>query len=426
MPSQTLTVAPVQQQSIKRSLVIIGLLFSVFGFVTWLSSVLIPYLKLACELNNAQAYLVAFALYISYFVMALPGAWILKKTGFKKGISLGLIIMAVGSLIFVPAAMSRTYSVFLTGLFVQGAGLSILQTASNPYVTILGPRKTAAKRISIMGICNGVAGIIAPIILGSVILNDTDAISENIAQLDAVTKLAELNALAHRVILPYIIMAVVLLILALLVHYSGLPEVEEEQEEADTTAAANNKKSIFQFPHLLIGAFTLFLYVGVEVISGNTIIDYGSYQGIPMVTAKFFTSMTLTAMLIGYLIGIISMPKYLSQEKALQYSALAGIVFLLCALFTTGYLSVLFIALLGLANALMWPAIWPLAISNLGRFTKIGSSLLIMSICGGALLPLVYGHFADISNPQKAYWVVAPCYLMILYYSLRGYKIRTQ
>ncbi|MGJ7029633.1 sugar MFS transporter [Niabella hirudinis] len=415
-----------EQQSIKKSLIIIGLLFSVFGFVTWLSSVLIPYLKLACELNNSQAYLVAFALYISYFVMALPGGWILKKTGFKKGISLGLMVMALGSLLFIPAALSRTYPLFLTGLFVQGAGLSVLQTASNPYVTILGPRNTAAKRISIMGICNGVAGIIAPIILGSVILNDTDAISQNIGKLDPVAKAVALNELAHRVVLPYIIMAIVLVILALLVQYSGLPEVEEEEEAAEDTAPAANKNSIFQFPHLIIGAFTLFLYVGVEVISGNTIIDYGSYQGIPMVTAKFFTSMTLTAMLIGYLIGIIAMPKFLSQEKALQYSALTGIVFLLCALFTTGYLSVLFIALLGLANALMWPAIWPLAISNLGRFTKLGSSILIMSICGGALLPLAYGHFADVSNPQKAYWIVAPCYLMILYYSLRGYKIRTQ
>ncbi|WP_018626262.1 sugar MFS transporter [Niabella aurantiaca] len=425
MSNETLTITAGEQQSIKRSLVIIGLLFSVFGFVTWLSSVLIPYLKLACELNNTQAYLVAFALYISYFVMALPGGWILRKTGFKKGISLGLAIMAVGSLFFIPAALSRAYPVFLTGLFVQGAGLSILQTASNPYVTILGPRKTAARRISVMGVCNGVAGIIAPIVLGSVILKDTDALSHKIAQLDPVTKLTELNALAHRVILPYVIMAIVLLILALLVHYSGLPEVEEEQDEQDMEAATG-KKSIFQFPHLLIGAFTLFLYVGVEVISGNTIIDYGSYQGIPMVTAKFFTSMTLTAMLIGYLIGIISIPKFLSQEKALQYSALTGILFLLCALFTTGYLSVLFIALLGLSNALMWPAIWPLAISNLGRFTKTGSSLLIMSICGGALLPLAYGHFADSYNPQKAYWIVAPCYLMILYYSIRGHKIRTR
>lgn len=414
-----------EQQSIKRSLIIIGLLFSVFGFVTWLSSVLIPYLKLACELNNAQAYLVAFALYISYFVMALPGGWILKKTGFKKGISLGLLIMAAGSLVFIPAALTRTYPVFLAGLFIQGAGLSILQTASNPYVTILGPRKTAARRISIMGICNGVAGIIAPIILGSVILKDTDAISKTLEQLDPIAKVAELNVLAHRVILPYIIMAVVLFVLALLVHYSGLPEVEEEQEEQDM-AAAVNKKSIFQFPHLLIGAFTLFLYVGVEVIAGNTIIDYGSYQGIPMVTAKFFTSMTLAAMLIGYLIGIIAMPKFLSQEKALQYSALTGIVFLLCALFTTGYVSVLFIALLGFSNALIWPAMWPLAISNLGRFTKTGSSLLIMSICGGAILPLIYGHFADVSTPQKAYWIVAPCYLMILYYSIRGHKVRTQ
>lgn len=425
MPEQALTITGAAQPSIKRSLIIIGLLFAVFGFVTWLGSVLIPYLKIACELTNAQAYLVAFALYISYFVMALPGGWILKKTGFKKGISLGLVIMAAGSLVFIPAALARTYPVFLAGLFIQGAGLSVLQTASNPYVTILGPKDTAAKRISIMGICNGIAGIIAPIILGSVILKDTDAISKKLAILTVLEKSAELNALAHRVIIPYVIMAIVLLGLAFLVQFSGLPEVDEDPEE-EQAAGYTAKKSIFQFPHLLIGVVTLFLYVGVEVISGDTIINYGLSLGIPMVTAKFLTSLTLSAMLIGYLVGIIAIPRFLSQEKALQYSALAGILFLLCALFTTGYISVLFIALLGLANALMWPAIWPLAISNLGRFTKTGSALLIMSICGGAILPLIYGYFADIFTPQKAYWMVAPCYLMILYYAIRGHKIRSQ
>lgn len=425
MPEQALTITGAVQPSITRSLIIIGLLFAVFGFVTWLGSVLIPYLKIACELNNTQAYLVAFALYISYFVMALPGGWILKKTGFKKGISLGLVIMAAGSVVFIPAALTRTYPVFLTGLFIQGAGLSILQTASNPYVTILGPKDTAAKRISIMGICNGIAGIIAPIILGSVILKDTDAITRKLATLTVLEKSAELNALAQRVIIPYAVISLALLGLAFLVQFSGLPEVDEDPEEEQPSGHAA-KKSVFQFPHLLIGVVTLFLYVGVEVISGDTIINYGLSLGIPMATAKFLTSLTLSAMLIGYLIGIVAIPRLLSQEKALQYSALAGIFFLLCALFTTGYLSVFFIALLGLANALMWPAIWPLAISNLGRFTKTGSALLIMSVCGGAILPLIYGYFADISTPQKAYWMVAPCYLMILYYAKRGHKIRSQ
>ena len=424
MPEQALTITGAVQPSITRSLIIIGLLFAVFGFVTWLGSVLIPYLKIACELNNTQAYLVAFALYISYFVMALPGGWILKKTGFKKGISLGLVIMAAGSLVFIPAALTRTYPVFLTGLFIQGAGLSILQTASNPYVTILGPKDTAAKRISIMGICNGIAGIIAPIMLGSVILKDTDAITRKLATLTVLEKTIELNALAHRVIIPYAIISLVLLALAFLVRFSGLPEVDEDPGEEEA-AGPVAKKSIFQFPHLLIGVVTLFLYVGVEVISGDTIINYGLSLGIPMATAKFLTSLTLSAMLIGYLIGIIAIPRFLPQEKALQYSALAGIFFLLCSLFTTGYLSVLFIALLGLANALMWPAIWPLAISNLGRFTKTGSALLIMSVCGGAILPLIYGYFADTFTPQKAYWMVAPCYLMILYYAMRGHKIRS-
>lgn len=410
--------------SITRSLAIIGGLFFVFGFVTWLGSVLIPYLKIACELNNFQAYLVAFSFYISYLFMAIPSAWVLKKTGFKKGISLGLMIMAVGALIFVPAALMRTYSVFLFGLFVQGAGLAILQTASNPYVTILGPRESAAKRISIMGICNGIAGILAPIILGAIILENADGIQNKLVTMNPTEKIIELDALAHRVIIPYLIIAAILAILSFVVYLSHLPEIDTDHEDEKVAAANLNKKSIFQFPHLLIGVVTLFLYVGVEVIAGDTIINYGASQGIPLSTAKFFTSFTLSAMLVGYLIGIICIPKYFSQQLALKVSSIVGIFFVLGAIFTSGYISVTCIAMLGLTNSLMWPAIWPLAIADLGRFTKIGSSMLIMAIGGGALLPLLYGHLADIVNPQDAYWIIVPCYLVIWYFAYNGHKIR--
>jgi len=407
-----------------KSIIIIGALFFIFGFVTWLNSVLIPYLKIACELNNFESYLVAFAFYISYLVMALPSAWILKLTGFKKGMSLGLLVMAGGALIFVPAAYSRTYELFLLGLFIQGTGLAILQTAANPYVTILGPIESAAKRISIMGICNKVAGALAPIILGAIALKNVDSLVEDLKIMPAAEKIAELNLLSERVVVPYLIMMGVLIILAILIYFSTLPEVDTDQEDEVLAQTNINKKNIFQFPHLLLGALALFLYVGVEVIAGDTVISYGASQGIPFATAKFFTTYTLIAMIVGYVVGILTIPRFISQEKALRVSAIIGIILGLGAIFTDGFVSVLFISLLGIANALVWPAIWPLAIAGLGRFTKIGSSLLIMAIAGGAIMPLIYGYFADLFSPQQAYWVVIPCYLFILFFATSGYKIR--
>ena len=406
-----------------KPLIIIGLLFFIFGFVTWVNSVLIPYLQIACQLNNFQAYLVAFAFYISYFVMAVPSAGILKKTGYKKGMSLGLLLVAVGSVIFVPAAIYRTYFIFLIGLFVQGAGLAVLQTAANPYVTILGPEESAARRMSIMGVCNGIAGILAPAILGAIILNNADALTEQLAHLTGTAKQAKLDVLASKVIFPYCIIAFILIVLAVIIYRSVLPDINESEETSDFVDTLPAKTSIFNFPHLLIGVFTLFLYVGVEVIAGNTIIRYGTYQGIPLSTAKFFTSFTLTGMLAGYLIGIICIPKYLTQQTALKYSAVFGIFFALIALATHGFVSVMFVALLGLANSLMYPSIWPLAIGGLGRFTKIGSSFLVMAISGGALLPLLYGWLADNFNPQQAYWLVIPCYAVIGYYAIAGHKV---
>jgi FHS family L-fucose permease-like MFS transporter len=402
---------------------IIGMLFFIFGFITWLNSVLIPYLKLACELNTVEAYLVTTAFYISYFVLAIPSAGILKITGFKKGMSVGLGVIAVGALIFIPAALTRYYGLFLLGLFIQGSGLALLQTASNPYITILGPPESAAKRISIMGICNKVAGALAPIILGAITLKNADGLKERLAAMAPAAKLAELNELASRVILPYIVIVIVLVILAVVIYYSSLPEVDTDKEDESTAISNSGKTSITQFPHLLLGVLTLFFYVGAEVIAGDTIINYGSTQGIALGTAKFFTTGTLVCMLVGYFIGIACIPKYLSQEKAMKISAVLGLILSAVAILTTGYISVAAVALLGLANSLVWPAIWPMALAGLGRFTKIGSSLLIMGIAGGAIVPLAYGALAQVLNPSHGYLVLIPAYLIILYYAVSGHKV---
>lgn len=416
--------SPASQSTTNRSIIIIGALFFIFGFVTWLNSVLIPYLKIACELNNFQSYFVVTAFYISYLVMALPSAWILKVTGFKKGMSLGLLVMAVGALIFIPAAYTRTYQLFLLGLFVQGTGLAILQTAANPYITILGPIESAAKRISIMGICNKIAGALAPIVLGAIALKNVDALVEELKTMNLAEKASALNVLSERVIVPYLIMMGILILLAIFIYFSSLPEIDTDKED-ETLAKTNiNKKSIFQFPHLLLGALVMFLYVGVEVMAGDTVISYGASQGIPFTTAKFFTTYTLIAMIVGYIIGIYTIPRFITQEKALKVSAILGIVLGFSAIFTDGFISVLFISLLGLANALVFPAIWPLAIDGLGRFTKVGASFLIMALAGGAIIPLLYGALADSWNPQSAYLILIPCYLFILYYASYGYKIR--
>ncbi|WP_069658872.1 sugar MFS transporter [Arcticibacter eurypsychrophilus] len=402
---------------------IIGALFFIFGFVTWLNSVLIPYLRIACELNNFESYLVTFAFYISYLVMAIPSGWVLKITGFKRGMALGLGVMALGALVFIPAAMTRTYELFLLGLFVQGTGLALLQTASNPYITILGPAESAAKRISIMGICNKVAGAIAPIVLGAVTLKDVDVLQVRIATMSVIERVAELDLLAARVIIPYVIIVAVLIILAVLISKSSLPEVDTDEEDESVAAANTGKTSVFQFPHLTLGVLTIFLYVGVEVIAVDTIISYGASQGIALSTAKFFSTFALIGMIVGYLFGIFCIPKFISQANAMKIFSIMGIAFTVFAIMTTGYVSLMFVALLGLANSLVWPAIWPLALSGLGRFTKMGSSLLIMGIAGGAVMPLIYGRLADIWSPQQAYWILIPCYLFILYYAVKGYNV---
>ena len=413
----------VSKPNYNSQIVIIGILFFIFGFVTWLNSTLIPYLQIACELQTSEAVLVTFAFYISYALMAFPSSWVLKRTGFKKGMMLGLIFMGLGALIFIPAAQTRTYGLFLTGLFVIGTGLALLQTASNPYITILGPIESAAKRISVMGICNKGAGAIAPLIMGAFLLKNSEAIIAKLKIMDSAQKAAELDTLASRVIVPYVIIALVLFLLSLLIFFSNLPEIKAEGEDVQHISSHNDGKTILSFPYLWVGFVTLFLYVGVEVMAGDIIQVYGKSIGISLDIAKHFTTYTMISMLIGYLVGIVTIPKYVSQTKALKTSAILGLIFTLLAIFTSGYTSVLFIALLGLANALVWPAIWPLAIHGLGRFTKSGSALLIVGISGGAILPKIWAALGEHIGFQQAFWIMVPCYLFILYFGAYGHNL---
>jgi glucose/galactose transporter len=365
--------------------------------------------------------LVATAFFAAYFFMAIPSSFILNKIGFKNGMSLGLLIMAIGAVLFLPAANQRSYGLFLTGLFIIGTGLALLQTAANPYVTVLGPIESAAKRISIMGICNKIAGILAVYVLGSIVLSNADEIKSRIAQLSVAERAVELDALASRVILPYMIISVALVVLSIMIYFSRLPEIKEE--ESTDNLVSKTRKNIFQFPHLLLGAFAIFFYVGVEVISYDTFANFGEALGYPLDTSKTFASYTGYGLLAGYVLGILAIPKYISQRKALIISICISIFLVLVAVFSEGILAVTAFALLGFSNAIMWPAIWPLAINGLGRFTKIGAALLVMGIVGGAIIPPLYGKIAEaVHSLQGAYLIMIPCYLYLLYYATHGFK----
>ncbi|GAB3983257.1 sugar MFS transporter [Spirosoma terrae] len=387
-------------------LLIIGALFFIFGFVTWVNSVLIAFFKQAFNLSTVGSNLVAFAFFISYTLMAIPSSAVLKKTGFKNGMSLGLLVMAVGTLIFIPAAKSVSYPLFLVGLFLIGIGLTVLQTASNPYATILGPRESAAQRISFLGIANKLAGIISQFIFGGILLAGGNAVSG--------------AASLEKVVSPYLILTAVLVVLAILIRFSNLPEVSEEQDDSPADATAHT--SVWQFPNLVLGVLALFCYVGAEVIAGDTIINYGKALGFNNDEAKYFTTYTLYGLLAGYVLGIVLIPRYISQQTSLRFGAIYGLVLTIATLVTSGFTSVLCVALLGFGLAPIWPAMWPLALNRLGRFTKIGSALLIMGISGGALLPLLHGYLTDAINPKMAYAMLLPLFGFILYYATVGYK----
>ncbi len=404
------------------SIITVGVLFFIFGFVTWLNGPLISYVKLAFNLDDVNAFLVPMAFYLSYFFLALPSSWILRLTGMKRGMALGLFVMAIGALLFGQFATMRWYPGALGGLFVIGAGLALLQTAANPYISILGPIDSAAQRIAVMGICNKFAGFLAPFVIGALVLQGMDKIDEQVkAAATPAARDALLNIFAAKVHMPYMVMAAILALLAVWVVRSALPEVKASKDNADSSGG---HAGIFRFPHLWLGVVCLFVYVGVEVMAGDAIGTYGQGFGLPLGETRFFTAFTLFAMLLGYLLGLVLIPRVVSQERYLGFSAILGIVFSVAAYLSHGYVSVGFVAALGFANAMMWPAIFPLAIRGLGRFTEFGSALLIMAIAGGAVIPQLFAHLKVHHDFQAVFCaIVLPCYAYIFYYAWRGHAV---
>jgi glucose/galactose transporter len=433
--SKAVAVSSLSKIQTRISIAIVALMFFIFGFVSWINAILIPYFKIGCELTNFQAYLVTFAFYISYFIISVPASFLLQKVGFKKGIMYGFWIMSIGAFIFIPAAYSRTYSVFLMGLFTLGAGLAILQTAANPYITILGPKERAAQRISIMGICNKAAGILAPLIFAAVVLRATDSdLFKNLANMNEVEKAIALDELVQRVIKPYLVVGIILFLIGLGIRFSPLPEIDTDSDSQETSENKESKTSIFQFPHLILGAAAIFMHVGTQVIAIDTIIGYAASMNIQLLEAKVFPSYTLAATICGYVLGIILMPKIISQVNALRFCTMLGLVFTLLVIYAKGEvhfmglkadISIWFLVLLGLANSLVWAGIWPLALDGLGKFTKLGASILIMMLCGNAIMPLIYGYFADVYDVRLAYWILVPCYTYLVFYAVKGHQIRS-
>ena len=402
-------------------------LFFIFGLVSWVNSILVPYFKVACDLKTGfQSYLVTFAFYIAYLVMTIPAALLLNRTGLKKGGVIGLLILALGALLFWPAALTRTYGLFLLALFTMGTALAILQTVANPFVTIIGPEESAARRISVMGVCNKFAGIIAPLVFAALVIRPQDKATMDLIGQGSLTgqaKEAALDELVRGVLPPYIVLAILLVIFAFVFRYSALPDINPGRDNL-SSSEGTDRKSIFSYPYLILGVVALFAHVGSQQITISTIISYAQSLGMDLDAAKLFPSYTLGCILVGYLIGIITIPKYLSQQTALLICTITGLVLSILVLAFPPRASIWFLVLLGIPNSLIYAGIWPLAIKGLGRWTNLGSSLLVMALCGNAIMSLLYGLEADRLGEHAAYWLLIPCFVYMIFYAVYGHKIR--
>ena len=389
----------------------IGIMFFSLGFALGINSLLVPVLQGSLGISNAASYLIIAATFIPFLIFGYPAGLTIKAIGYKKTMSLSFVIFAAAFYLFILSADEKSFPLFLLASFVSGAANAYLQASVNPYITILGPLDSAAKRISMMGICNKLAWPIPSMFIVWLLGKDVHLIG-----IEDLSK-------------PFWIIIVAFLALGVLAFLAPLPEVKaageddsEEEESAACTYAAT-KTSVFQFTHLLLGCLALFLYVGVETVSLGTLVDYANSLGLP--GAANYAWIAPIGIVIGYICGIILIPKYISQAVALKLCSFLAIAGALLVVLTPAEISIYFISLMALGCSLMWPALWPLAMADLGKFTKAGSSLLIMAMFGGAVLPTLYGSLKDAVGAQQAYWLCLPCFLYILYYSIDGYKIRS-
>ena len=388
-------------------LVIIGVMFFAIGFALGINSYLIPLLNKALNISSGQSYLVLTATFGAFLVFGYPASLVISKIGYKRTMALSFLLFAIGFYLFIPSAKMESLPLFLLASFISGAGNAFLQASVNPYITIMGPIESAAKRMSFMGIANKLAWPIAPLFLSLVIGKSVDSVM-----------LTDIN-------LPFYIIIGVFILLGILAISAPLPEVKavgEDEESADDCPYAADKTSIWQFPHLLLGVLALFVYVGVETISLGTLIDYA--ESIGMANPEIYAWIAPIGLVLGYISGVVFIPKYLTQELALKIVSYIAIFGSLMVVLMPENISIFFIFFMALGCSLMWPAIWPLAMTDLGKFTKAGSSLMVIAIVGGAVLPTIYGFLKDAIGAQNAYWLALPAFLYILYYGVKGHKIR--
>ncbi|MGE0091561.1 MAG: glucose/galactose MFS transporter [Bacteroidales bacterium] len=389
-------------------IIFIGMMFFSIGFALGINSFLIPVLNTTLGVSSGESYLILAATFSTFIIFGYPASLTIAKIGYKKTMSLSFLLFAIAFALYIPSAKYESFILFLVASFFSGIGNTFLQASVNPYITILGPMESAARRMSIMGICNKLAWPVAPVFLAYVIGKDTT------------------NTLISDLFLPFYIIIAVFVFLGILSLLAPLPEVKAEGEDSDdpqNSTYASGKTSIWQFPHLLLGALALFLYVGVETIALGTLVDYATWLNLP--NAASYAWISPIAMVVGYICGILFIPKYLSQANALMICSVLGISGSILVVITPAAMSIWFVALMALGCSLMWPALWPLAMTDLGKFTKAGSSLLVMAIAGGAIIPTIYGFLKDAVGAQQSYWIALPIYLFILYYGVSGYKIRT-
>ena len=429
-----------------KSMIILALLFFVFGLVSWVNTILIPYFELTLQLSRFESYLVTFAFYIAYLIMAIPSSFLLNKVGYKKGMMYGLWCMSIGALLFVPAAYGRIYQVFLLGLFLLGVGLAILQSAANPYVTIVGPIESAAKRMSIVGTGNKLAGVIANLIFAAVVIRQSDRVLMQEIEAGVYTGGdldAALDTLIKGVTTPYLILGIALFIFGIVIRYSVLPELDPSMVNKQSEEDEKSRKSIFQYPALILGVIAMFFHIGTQMIALGTSIQYAGTMGESLAgPAQNIPSYTMLLTFLGYFIGIALIPKYLKQRNALLICASINLVLSMLIITTSGAVSFLgistdislwYLVMMGLPNALLYAGIWPLAINGLGKFTNLGSAFLVMALSGSAIMPIVFNAFFEMNNAtlsafesmKLAYAVLIPCFAYIVWYATWGYKIKS-
>jgi FHS family L-fucose permease-like MFS transporter len=414
---------PITEPKYLLPLVLITSLFFLWAIGVNLNDVLIPHFKKIFRLSDFQSSLIQTAFFGGYFLAALPAGWLMSRTGYKRGILVGLLLCACGALLFIPAASASVYVYFLVALFVMACGQSFLEVAANPYVTVLGPPESAARRLNLAQSFNGVGALLTPVLGAAFILTANEV---SAAQLSAMTpeqlqafRLAE----AHTVKAPYFAIAGIFLVVALLIYFTNLPEIKEAGEAEDSLKPEKGIPGALAHPQLLKGTIAQFFYVGAQVGVASFVIRFAQHlqPGLPAKSAANYLKFHLLGFVIGRFLGSAIM-KRVAAPKLLSLFAAGSLVCAAIAILTSNAVSIWAVVLIGFFHSIMFPTIFALGIHNLGSYTKLGSSFLVMAIIGGAVFPAIMGYISDASSIQRAFVVPLICYAYVLYFGLQGYK----